>query len=189
MSRGIRLIGLTIEAKVFLVGFFEVVLIILFATLMAPGLGESGGQTTSLLVKAALWILIVMVALQRENRYTILDWLGLLPKHLHQEEFLSEQKPRMLMITRLFCYMLIALSLATFSWWPGFMNLATNASAGVDWLMHFSLAVFAVTATAEHFWFLKKTRVPLVLAVILLYQLIKLLVGFYTADKTIMVEW
>lgn len=132
-------------------------------------------ELTIIIWAAALGVVTLSFLSTVQNRRTLADWLGFLSNRTRKRDWLTTQKTKMLTITRWACYLFFSWQLVTILWWWSvFPNMPEEWHHLEPWRWRplgpllkqswlWALG-FLVTIGLERFWFVRRTRVPLLMA-------------------------
>lgn len=125
----------------------------------------------------------------RINGRLALSWMGFRTSETHRRTVAAVEKPRMLIWTRMFCYMIVAITGTTTLWWLtvlpnlgfGWMQIEPwNWSPGIALLTQMWVWVGPIAASfhLEKMWFIRRTKLPLIMAGAGVFTLIVVVYGW-----------
>lgn len=164
------------------VAFVMAVVIVTWHVGLAKTVADSFGLSyiamyeLAILIWGAAFVVVTLAFLSTlENRRTLADWLGFLPDRTRKRVLPTTQVTKMLTITRWACYFFFSWQVITILWWWSvFPNMPSEWHHLAPWrwqpigplLKQFWLWVsgFLITIHLERLWFVRRTRVPLIMA-------------------------
>jgi hypothetical protein len=121
---------------------------------------------------AAVARIVWAFAATAENKLKLLVWAGFIPSQTRKAYVSASDKPLMRNVTRIASYFLIATEVAIPIWWSTVLMLFPGYEE--QFLVFYIPAMLAMMGLAfvaslhlDHMWFFRKTRLPLITAVVL----------------------
>ncbi|OGG01485.1 hypothetical protein A2Z33_00375 [Candidatus Gottesmanbacteria bacterium RBG_16_52_11] len=154
--------------------------LVLYFALLSPILGNPG--LNRFVIRIGLIMLLIAFFGEQSNRKAILYWIGFIPMTTQRFGLRSLARPKMLTVTRWICYGLLGFQLATFFFWK-ILTTETEYALQLQkywwtWFYAFIMALGFTVAIGETWWVTRKTRIPLIIALIGLWYMSKMIWGW-----------